>query len=279
MALQQDIEKIVASHYGHGSLLAAILGALKASGKDVERLSTADLISIDEFHLGWRAATVELANDLAFPVGASIIDLGSGLGGPARYFAEARGCDVTGVDLTNEFVEIATELTRRCGLSARARFHQGSALSLPFADHSFDGATMLHVGMNIQDKASLFAEARRVLARGARFGIYDVMRVAEGSIPYPAPWAMNADSSFVETPATYKSLLEKAGFAIETEANRADLAIALLAKMRANAQAGAPALPNLPALLGPDAPRRFSNITNAVEQRLLAPIELIARAN
>ena len=198
-----------------------------------------------------------------------------------RTLAEAGHAEIvlTGVDLTNEFVEIATELTRRCGLSARARFHQGSALSLPFADHSFDGATMLHVGMNIQDKASLFAEARRVLARGARFGIYDVMRVAEGSIPYPAPWAMNADSSFVETPATYKSLLEKAGFAIETEANRADLAIALLAKMRANAQAGAPALPNLPALLGPDAPRRFSNITNAVEQRLLAPIELIARAN
>lgn len=279
MASQQDLEQKVASHYSHGALLKAILDALSASGKDIERLSTADLASIDEFHLGWRAATIELANDLAFPVGASLIDLGSGLGGPARYFAEARGCGVTGVDLTEEFVAIATELTRRCGLTARARFHQSSALALPFSDHTFDGATLIHVGMNISDKAALFAEARRVLARGARFGVYDIMRIADGAIPYPAPWAANADTSFVETPDTYKTLLGKAGFAIEAETNRAELALALLAKMHASAAAGGPALPNLPALLGPDAAQRFGNIAKAVEQKLLAPIAIIARAS
>lgn len=272
------IEQKVAAHYRHGSLLTTILDSLAASGKDTEKLSTADLPSIDEFHLGWRGATAELAKALAFPEGADVIDLGSGLGGPARYFAEAHRCNVTGVDLTDEFVEVATELTRRCGLSNRARFLQGSALDLPFDDHSFDGATLIHVGMNIHDKATLFTQARRVLARGAAFGVYEVMRVGDGEIPYPTPWAMTAETSFIETPATYRTLLEETGFGIESERNLASFVLALFAKMReASAGNGSP-LPNLPALLGPNAKQRFGNLFKALEQGLLAPVMIVARA-
>ena len=121
-----------------------------------------------------------------------LLDVGSGIGGPARTFADAFGCRVTGVDLTEEFVEAANALTRRCGLSDRVSFRQASALALPFADASFDAATLIHVGMNIEDKAGLFAEVRRVLKPDARFGVYDIMRVAEGEIPYPMPWAATA---------------------------------------------------------------------------------------
>ena len=102
-----------------------------------------------------------------------MLDVGSGIGGPARYFASAYGCDVTGIDLTPAFVELANELTSRTGLADRVRFVQGSALALPFEAGSFDLATMNHVGMNIADKATLFAEVRRVLRPGGRFMIYE----------------------------------------------------------------------------------------------------------
>src|SRR5512134_2791223 len=111
-----DTEWQVATHYTHGSLLQAILDALKHMGKDPERLAAMDLATGDEFHLGWLPATVALAKDLGLASGMHLLDVGSGIGGPARYFAEVHKCRVTGIDLTEEFVQVAAELTRRCGL-------------------------------------------------------------------------------------------------------------------------------------------------------------------
>jgi len=165
-----DTERQVAQHYTHGALEQAILQALRAAGKDPERLSPEDLIGVDEIHLGARSATEWLADDLALTAGERLLDVGCGIGGPARYFAAARGCQVSGLDLTEEFVQVAGALTRRCGLEGRAGFRQGSALAMPFAAGSFEVATLIHVGMNIADKAGLFAEVRRVLRPGGRFG-------------------------------------------------------------------------------------------------------------
>ncbi len=205
-------EQQVASHYTHGALQQAIFDALTSMGKDIDRLATTDLVAADEFHLGWRAATTMLAKDLDLKRGMHVLDVGSGIGGPARFFAEAHGCRVTGIDLTEEFVQVATELTRRCRLGDLASFRQGSALDLPFDAGAFDGATLIHVGMNIADKARLFQNVRRVLKPGALFGVYDVMRAADGDLPYPMPWAQTSETSFVENPETYRRLLKDAGF-------------------------------------------------------------------
>ena len=107
-----------------------------------------------------------------------LLDIGSALGGPARYFARYHGCDVTGIDLTEEFVSVARSLTQRLGMEGKVRFQQGSATAIPFAGASFDVATLIHVGMNIADKRLVFREVKRVLVVGGIFGIYDQMREA-----------------------------------------------------------------------------------------------------
>jgi ubiquinone/menaquinone biosynthesis C-methylase UbiE len=271
-------EQLVAKHYARPGLEQAILEALANSGKNIDRLVAADLSGADEFHLGWRQATVELARNLGLAEGVELLDIGSGLGGPARYFAEVCDCRVTGIDLTEEYVKTATALTRRCGLADKVRFRQGSALALPFAENTFDVATMIHVGMNIEDKARLFKEARRVLRQDGHFAVYDIMRTTAAELPYPMPWAETAATSFVVPPETYHQLLISSGFEVTQEHNRRELALTLGREMRENAaRHGAPPL-GLHILMGRATPQRLGNVMGALQQGLIAPIEIIARA-
>lgn len=273
-----DTEQQVARHYTHGSLEQAVLEALKAGGKDIDHLAAADLSAADEFHLGWGAQTEELAHELGFGPGDHVLDIGSGIGGPARHFAVTLGCHVTGIDLTQEFVDVATALTRRCGLSDRVDFCQGSALAMPFPDGAFDGAILIHVGMNIPDKARLFAEARRVLRPGGLFGVYDIMRTGEGVLPYPMPWAATQETSFVEPASAYRTFLATAGFAIEKERDRREFTLKLGREMRENsARHGTPPL-GLHVLMGPASMERLGNVMGVLERGLIAPTEIIARA-
>jgi len=271
-------EQQVAEQYRHGSLERAILDAVAANGGDVERLTRRDLANADEFHLGSHAATAGLASDLGLVSGMRVLDVGSGIGGPARYFAEAHGCIVEGIDLSDEYVRVANALTRRCGLADRVSFRQASALAIPFSDRSFDCATLIHVGMNIADKAKAFAEIRRVLKLGGSFGVYDAMRAGEGEIAYPIPWAMTAATSFLETPVAYRALLAETGFAIEEERDWRDTALQLGRKMRERtARSGGSPL-GLHILMGPSTPQRIANIVSVLERDVLAPIEIVARA-
>lgn len=273
-----SVEQEVARHYTHGALERTILDALAASGKDVDRLSAADLSAADEFHLGWRAVTLELAKDLGLGPGMHLLDVGSGIGGPARTFAETTGCRVTGIDLTPEFVEVANALTRRCGLADRVSFREASALSLPFGEAEFDAATMIHVGMNVEDKATLFAQVRRVLKPGARFAVYDVVRAAEGDLPYPMPWAETPATSFVESADVYGRKLAAAGFALEAEVDRSTLVIALGREMRERAERqGVPPL-GLHVLMGPASRQRLVNVMAALGTGIIAPVEFVVRA-
>ncbi len=207
-----------------------------------------------------------------------VLDAGSGVGGPARYFAEAHQCRVTGIDLTQEFVQVAGELTRRCGLSDLVSFKQGSALDLPFGDGTFDAATLIHVGMNIADKGKLFANVRRVLKPGALFGVYEVMRAGEGELPYPMAWAQTPETSFVETPETYRHLLTRAGFKLEGEDNWREFALTLAREMREKAEkSGMPPL-NQQILMGSTFRERIGNVMATLERGTIAPVQMIARA-
>ena len=273
-----DKDRKVAAHYGRPGLEEAILSALEKSGKDTDNLIPAELAGADEFHLGWRAATIAFAKSLGFPDGSHILDIGAGIGGPARHFAESHAVRVTGVDLTEDYVNTANGLTRRCGLSDLVTFRQANALALPFDVASFDGGYTIHAAMNIADKQTLFAEARRVLKPGARFGVYDVMRSGDGDIPYPMPWAASQETSFVETPATYRERLEDAGFVIESEVDRGDMARDLAQKMREKAATDGPPPLSLNTLMGSATPERVGNIMRTLNARIIAPVEIIARA-
>ena len=186
-----SVEREVEDHYSHGTLIETIEAALSASGIDRDALTVGDLAPVDEFHIGGRAATVDLAEQLALAPSDRVLDVGSGLGGAARFFADEVGCAVAGVDLTAEYVVAARSLSGRVGLGERNTFEQASALAMPFDDASFDAAYMLHVGMNIEAKSELFTEIARVLVPGGLLGIYDVMRTGDGELVYPVPWARN----------------------------------------------------------------------------------------
>jgi ubiquinone/menaquinone biosynthesis C-methylase UbiE len=272
-------EQTVAAHYRRGDIEQKILAALKAAGKDIERLTTADLAPVDEFHTGGRAATIAFAEIFAPRSGEHLLDIGCGIGGPARYFAETFGCKVSGIDLTDDYVRAAQALARRVKLDGAVDYRQGSALALPWPDATFDAAYLLHVGMNIADKAKLFAEVRRVLKPGGRFGLYDVMRRADGALTFPVPWASAKEQSFVETPDTYRRLLQAAGFAIEQERDRQAFALEFFRKQRALiANSGPPPL-GTHIIIGPAARERFANYAAMTEQGLVGPAEMVARAN
>jgi ubiquinone/menaquinone biosynthesis C-methylase UbiE len=273
-----NTEHQVANHYTHGSLQQAIFDALKAMGKNPERLSAIDLSTGDELHLGLLPATAALAKDLGIAPSMHVLDVGSGIGGPARFFAETHRCRITGIDLTEEFVQVATELTRRCGLSDLVTFHQASALDLPFGAGTFDAATLIHVGMNIADKTKLFENVRRVLKPSTPFGVYEVMRAGEGDLPYPMPWAQARETSFVETPETYRRLLSGAGFKIESEENRREFVLNLAREMREKVKkSGMPPL-SQQVLMGPTFRERLGNVMATLERGTIAPVQMIARA-
>ncbi|KAI9002085.1 ubiquinone/menaquinone biosynthesis methyltransferase protein [Hyaloraphidium curvatum] len=260
-ARDASTEAKVEEHYTRrdSPLEAAVLDAV---GGDVK--SHDDLAQVDEFHYGGRTATVALADLMQLRPGIKILDVGSGIGGPARYFA-SRGCDVTGVDLTEDFVATATSLTARVGLEDRARFVRASALEMPFADGSFEGAYMIHVGMNIGDKGALFREVRRVLAPNSTFVIFDIMRTKDGDLTFPVPWASVPEASFVTPAAEYRRALVEAGFDVVEDKPRTDFNQA--------PQPGVKVPPSVLVTL-----ERRVNLMSNMKRGLVVPTMMIARA-
>ncbi|MDP9183065.1 MAG: methyltransferase domain-containing protein [Actinomycetota bacterium] len=214
-----DVRDLVRGHYGSAGLSEAVLRALSSAGIAVEQLGAADLVPVDQLHAGGAAATEHVLERLGVEAGMRLLDVGSGLGGPARM-AAMRGAAVTGIDLVSEFVDAANELTVRVGLDARARFLVTPGESLPFEDGSFDAAMMVHVGMNIPDKDAVFTEVHRVLVPGGRFALYEQMSTGAGEPPYPLPWAQDARSSFLETVEDYHRRLDTAGFHVDEVEDR-----------------------------------------------------------
>ena len=260
----------VASHYaGGGDLASAIAESLRKAGKDIGKLTTADLGTVDEFHIRGRQATLELARSLNLSADSRVLDIGSGLGGPARTLVETYRCRVTGIDLTQAFCDAAATLSDWVGLSDRVAFRQGDATSLPFADGEFDAAMTIHVAMNIARKDRVYAEAKRVLRPDARFAVYDVLQGEGGDVLFPVPWAREPSISHLATPNAMQSLLTGAGFKIvevqdsTEEGQRWFEAVA--ARM---AQAAVPAV-TFQAFLGNDFPEMARNqVTNLRDRRI-----------
>lgn len=262
----------ITSHYSFGGLRDRIeAGLAKQHGQP-----TVDTLGpVDEFHVGGRTATAHLVDQLDLTAGDRVLDVGSGLGGTARYMAATRGVQVTGVDLTEEYVAVATWLTELVGLEDSVRFVHASAADLPPADHAFDAATMVHVGMNIADKAAVFADVASQLGPGATFGIYDLMVTGEVQPKYPVPWASSANSSFLETSAAYVAHLEQAGFIDVRVADRTPAALAAFDQLAQAATDGPPPL-GLHLVMGPQTPTKFGNLVRAVKAGSIAPTEIIA---
>jgi len=275
------VEPGIARHYDIAGLEQRILAALADTGVDVAHLRAGDLEAVDEFHIGGIAATRELIGQMGLKPGAMLLDIGSGVGGPARFAANEAGADVTGIDLTQSYVDIATSLSKRTEMADRTHFVQGSALDMPFADAGFDAAMILHVGMNLPDKKKLMGEAARVLKPGGVFAVYDVMRLKDGALTYPLPWASDESMSFVATPDDYRSAATAAGFSVVAERRRGAFAVEFFAATRARmaaAQAeGKKPPPGVGLVMGEDDHTKIANVTAALARGILAPVELLLR--
>ncbi len=271
-------ENAVSEHYTHGDLLGAIEAAIPKLGKTVDSVTVEDLGPVDEFHTGGRMATDHLLDQLNFAEGDHVLDVGCGLGGAARFAAKKIKNHVTGIDLTQEYIDTGVALNRWVGLDKQVTLQQGSALAMPFEDGTFDGGFMLHVGMNIDDKAKLFAEVYRVLKSGASFGVYDIMRQSGGDLTYPVPWATVDSTSKSATPEQYKIALSEAGFKIKAENNRHDFALEFFKQMKAKIETnGGPPPLGLHTLMQQSTPIKAKNMIDNIEAGLIAPVEIIAK--
>ena len=257
------------SHYGSDGIVDRIVDALDQSGTDTSSLTPDSFAGADEFHIGGRKGSELVADLLNIEEGRRIIDLGCGIGGPARFLARTKGVHVTGIDLTPEFVEAASALTELVGMSDKVDFHVGSATSIPFDDDSFDAATMIHVGMNIADKAVMMSEMARVTRAGGTVLIYDVMRVGSGALTYPMPWSSTPEFSFLDTQETYVQAASKAGLGLVSVHDHSEMAKSFFNNPPSN-----PAPVNLVHLMGMGMPTMFTNAKEAINAGIMSPIIL-----
>ena len=262
----------IEAHYGRRDGLAAdILAELSAAGYDIDSLDPTALSGADEFHLGGRLATLAVLDSVRADAPRSVLDVGCGIGGPARTIATEFGARTVGIDLTPSFVAAATELTARVGLADQVSFQVGDALALDQPDEQFDLVTLLHVGMNIADKPRLFTELARVLQPGGRVLVYDIMRIAPGNLILPMPWASSDDHEHLAEVDDYLSALRAAGLEPAEPVDHRPIVRKALERA-----AAAPPPVNLSNLMGPDFAEMFSNLRTAVAAGVVAPTEIVA---
>jgi sarcosine/dimethylglycine N-methyltransferase len=246
----------VRNHYRATGLTERLKTALAVLGPEDQPLAPRQLGALDQFHTRGLAATAELAALIGITADTSVLDVGSGVGGPARFLAATYGCRVTGVDLSEPFVDAARYLTERTGQSGQVSFEIASALELPFDGGRFDVALLQHVAMNICDRARLYREIRRVLKLGGRFATFDVV-LNSGEPHYPVPWARTPATSFLLTAAATREAIELAGFRTLAWQDDTEAAKGWIAQLRAS---GPPPSPNLGVVMGPDFAQLSANL-------------------
>lgn len=270
-------EKTVADHWAQGDVYGRIVDALRQAGKALDHLTIEDLAPIDHFHArGWQA-TVELADQLPIATGDHILDIGCGLGGPARYLARRFRCMVTGVDITRPFVEAGSKLTRLLGMQDAVKIECADGQRLPYDDERFDGAYTQHVTMNVADRTRFFAEAYRVLKPGAFFAITEHGLGPTGNPYYPLPWSDDGQGAYLISPAETLGRLEAAGF---RDIVIADTGAKYLAgykrAMELAAQGAVPTL-GLHLLMGASTSEKTRNAARNIEEGRTRPIEVLCR--
>lgn len=263
----------LAEHYAAGDLFTRLKAALAAAGLDHPGISPSAIALLDQFHSRGRAATLELAELAGMRGDLRVLDLGCGIGGPARTLAGEFGCRVIGLDLMADYCRSAAYLSRLTGLEPRTQFVCASALAAPFADASFDLLWTQHAQMNIADKAALYRECARLLAPFGRLALYDVLAGKGGPPIFPVPWASDPGSSFLVSPSELEAEMTRAGFRILAWEDRTAVVAAWARESMEKRKARAPTADRLAIglhlLLGPDFPAMADNYAlNLAEGRV-----------
>ena len=216
--------KHIHSYYSPNDLYNKIITGLNKLGKDLSAVTLEDLQPVDEFHIRGDTATNELIKLAEFTPDMHILDVGCGIGGSTRRLSHQTGCCVTGIDLSDEYIDTAQRLTELLKMQDRVNFHAASALELPFDDNFFDGVWSLQMNMNVEDKLSWLKETYRVLKPGGRAVLYEVCGHKNTPLHFPVPWAQDSSMSFLIPPAAFRDVITAAGFVIDVWNDKTDLA-------------------------------------------------------
>ncbi|WP_213804203.1 methyltransferase domain-containing protein [Granulicella sp. dw_53] len=266
-----DTASKVREHYTVTDLIDRIKAALETIAPEDQPLTVSQLAPIDHFHSRGILATTDLADAVGLSPTMRVLDLGCGIGGPARYFAETFGCTVVGVDLSPSFIDAATYLTARCGPSDRLTFQVGDALHTPLEAASFDVVFLHHVAMNIEDRVALYAEVRRVLKPKGRFAIHDIV-LRDGDIVYPAPWARDASTSFLLREGETRATLEHAGFKVMHWSDDTKIALDWWKSTAANPPTNEL---NLSIVMGSDFPVKSGNLARNIRENRVGVLSAV----
>ena len=274
MTMAEDI-KHIHSYYSPNDLYNKIIEGLNVLGKDLSKVTLDDLQPVDEFHIRGDAATKELIALCDFTPDMHILDVGCGIGGSTRRLSHETGCVVTGIDLSDEYIDVAERLTQLLAMQERVKFHACSALELPFEDDSFDGVWSLQMNMNVEDKLSWLRETYRVLKPGGRALLYEVCGGKNSPQYFPVPWAQDSSMSYLVPPEAFRELIMSAGFEIIVWQDKTDLAKIAFANVPE--PVGEPNLPVLGVymLVGNDIGTKAYNLHRNLDEGRVSLIETV----
>ncbi|MHA1255845.1 MAG: class I SAM-dependent methyltransferase [Promethearchaeota archaeon] len=207
-----NYEEAINTQYGKSDLGDKILAILENKDLDIEGFNKDVLAPIEELHLHGRAATIELAKGVGLNEKMRVLDIGCGIGGPARTLASEFGCHVTGLDLSKEYCTAAKIINDKLGLNNNIEIKQGNALNMPFDNAEFDLVFMQHVLMNIENKEHLITQINRVLGPKGRLAIHTICASSTTPIHLPVIWADNPDINFLLTNRELSHLISDIGF-------------------------------------------------------------------
>lgn len=267
----------IAEHWAAGDVYALIVNALRKAGKDLDNLTVEDLSPVDHFHARGLPATVELADGLPVKPNDHLVDIGCGLGGPARYMAKRFQCRVSGVDITPPFVEAGNKLSSLTGMQSQVRIELGDGQRLPYADQQFDGGYTQHVTMNVPDRAKFFSEAFRVLKPGAFFALTEHGLGPTGKPHHPVPWSADGRGEYLVTPAETRAGLQAAGFRDVVIEDTGAKYLAAYRTIIQRAEEGELPVLGIHLLLGSDALEKTRNSARNIEEQRTHPIQVICR--
>ena len=267
----------IAEHWAKGDVYALIVDALKRAGKDLGNLSVEDLAPVDHFHARGLPATVELADALPVHPQHHLIDIGCGIGGPARYMAKRFQCRVSGIDITPPYVEAGNKLSALLGMQQQVRIVLGDGEHLPYADEQFDGGYSQHVLMNISDRPAFYAEAFRVLKHGAFFGLTEHGLGPIGDPYHPVPWSTDGSGEYLVPPHETRALLEAAGFTDILMQDTGPKYLAGYRKALELAARGELPILGIHLLLGKDAIDKTRNSARNIEEGRTHPFQVVCR--
>jgi len=255
----------IKNHYSKAQLFEEIIERLMMQGINLNKISRSDLSGVDEFHVRGAEVSREIAKEINLDENR-VLDVGCGIGGPALMLADEFNCNVTGIDMSHEFILTARKLSELVGLRDKTQFLQGDALELPFENGSFEVAWTQHVQMNVSDKTGFYSEIARVLTDNGRFIYYDIFRKNSSDLDFPVPWANDPSISFLGTIQNMETILKNLGLTKVQTTDQTDNAIEFFSGMFERNNKSGPKRLGLDILMGDSTPEKFGNLLKGLKE-------------